>query len=134
MTSKDRCPVCHAIPLGDPDENLNERMSQARSETSSGCTHQAMELALTLLSAAYGKAVDTGEPHLASLIVSVVASGKEDAPAGFHAAFVMTGEDDASMVKRLGDEADNPAQAVINLLVDMHDDVLSEMAKKEVSH
>jgi hypothetical protein len=130
------CPVCQAIPLGDPECNLSDRMAQARSERPDGCWHQAIDLALTLLSGAQAKALDTQQPHLATLIISMDAPGDIDNLGQYHAAFVMTcGEaENPEQVHRIGDSAENAAQAVINLLVDMHDEVLVQQSKSQVSH
>lgn len=118
---------------------MNDRLTAGRSANNTGCLHQAMELFLALLSSVHARGVDTETSQVASIVVTLDYRGKTDTePADeygqYYAAFVLSDENSDLPLHRLGDPADSPAQAVINLLVTMHDEMLMGVAKNEVSH
>lgn len=129
------CTVCNYSPLGDPDSNLHDRLATARAGGSGGCIHQATDLLVTLLRCAAVLGTETKRDEgetMASVILSTAVVEGEDEPV-FEAAFISSNGEKPLVVRR-GAVAVSPAQAAINLLIEIHDAVLLELKAGAVSH
>lgn len=123
-TTASTCPVCNHLHLGDPHTSLSQRLDEARAAGLVGCGHQAMDLLLALLSSAHRQA---REAENQSSSVTLYTDGED-----FRASFIL--DSDGEPLIRAGKPADNAAQAIIHLLLDMHDELLLQLASAAVQH
>lgn len=117
--------MCQHTPLGSPHSSLSTRLDEARAKGLVGCGHQAMDLLLALLGSA-SKQAQAHDDVAAS--VTIYTDGDE-----YRASFLLETAEDEPLL-RAGQPATNPAQAIIHLLLELHDELLLRMASAEVQH
>lgn len=129
------CSVCQYHGLG-AGENLHERISHARATAKGGCIHQATDLFVALLScaAAHAKEEARDGESVASIVLSTICAEEDGTRTPVYEAAFLSSDEDRPLVMRRGEIAESPAQAVVNLLVQIHDEVLLDMSSTEVSH
>lgn len=132
--SEEKCHICGAVPLGDVDASLSDRISAARSAQQTGCGHQATELFLSLLAGAHAKGVESALDKVASVIISLDFMAEEPEAAKYYAGFVLSDGIGEPPFYRMSEPAGSVTQAIVNLLVTMHDELLLGLAKSEQVH
>ncbi|CAB4195467.1 hypothetical protein UFOVP1287_10 [uncultured Caudovirales phage] len=133
-TSEAKCPICGAEPLGDVDASMSDRLAAARSAQQTGCGHQATELLLSLLAGAHAKGVESASDKVASVIITLNYTAEEEDGDKYYAGFVLSDGVDEPPFYRMSEPAESVTQAIVNLLVTMHDELLLGQAKAEQVH